>query len=190
MWATVHGPGIMPVWCSPLRHSWTVQCWTRAEQQEWICTLTGWVETITPLARLSDNLLLFSTWLVAAYIFFSLWMICFSGSKAKLPLNDKRKTLLYTCLGRSLNLPNYYLETDKESICRTNKSKTAFKHVWYNLFNLFILLCLFLMPLSKWQWSSPKVVSECNYWASNRRTAYTELAPFRNMCGTVVCKSN
>lgn len=49
-------------------------------------------------------------------------MICFSGSKAKLPLNDERKTLLYTCLGWSLNLQNYYLETDKESICRTNKS--------------------------------------------------------------------
>lgn len=47
MRAAVHGLEIMPVWCSPLRHSWTVQCWTRTERREWICTLTGRVEMVT-----------------------------------------------------------------------------------------------------------------------------------------------
>lgn len=55
----------------PLRHSWTVQCVSRAEQREWICTLTGSVETVTPSAQQSDSLLLFSTWLLADYkVFF------------------------------------------------------------------------------------------------------------------------
>lgn len=67
MRATVRGLEIMPVWCSPLRHSWTVQCWTRAEQREWICTLTGWVGTITSSATQPDSLLLFCAWLMAAY---------------------------------------------------------------------------------------------------------------------------
>lgn len=36
MRATVRGLETAPDWCSPLWHSWTVQCWTRTEHFDWV----------------------------------------------------------------------------------------------------------------------------------------------------------
>lgn len=44
MRATMRGLETAPDWCWPLRHSWTVQCWTRTEHFDWVtgtCALTG-----------------------------------------------------------------------------------------------------------------------------------------------------
>lgn len=139
MRATVHGPGIMPVWCSPLRHSWTVQCWTKAEQQGWICTLTGWAETITPSAMLADSLLLFSTWLVSAskvlsllLLFVLLWMVFLGGSKAKLLVNDPNFIKQLSKSFAYWKLPLYYLENWQamQAVLQIRKSLTSLFFFW------------------------------------------------------------